>query len=273
MSNFANSQLYNVNTENELAVVLSHYDSQFVLDIMNDHMRRRFKHIPNDFGMPNVVAAWEQNFKLIQYTYGDDSKQNVLKVRNDTYVEVIESICKEFGLNINDDENIDIYSAAYHLYNFFVCSFTDNLITFFSNFIYRERNAIYEAMGLADLKKNKDSSTIYGKRVYKDIKLAVINANIDRVVSEVPNMDIPFETILSIIYGPLSEIKNFLLFIVKVPEDFISSIYGPVLNSDIRADIITRIRFNLQELAMNDNENNPEISPVNNINKENETNE
>lgn len=272
MSSFNNSQLYNVNTENELAVVLSHYNTEFVLSIVDDAMKRRFLYVPNDYGMPNVVGAWEQNFKTIQNYYGSDSHNEVLRVRNDTYTEIIESICREFGLTFTIDDTVDLYSAAFHLYNFFVCAFTENLITFFSNFIYRERNTLYDALGLAELKKNKDISTIYGKRVYKDIKLAVINANIDKVVSEVCNIEIPFDTILDVIYGSGSEIKNFLVLLVSSEEGFISRIYAPVLNSDIRADIITRIRFNLQEIALA-NDMIPSVTPVvqNNDNTEKET--
>ena len=250
MSSFnANSQAYNIATENELAVVLSHYNSEFIFSIVDEAMKSRFLSVPI-VAMPNVVGAWEQNFKAIRAQYGMESHEEVLRVRNETYNEIIDSICKEFGLNFTIDDSIDIYSAAFHLYNLFVCNFMDNMTTFFANFIYKERASIYEALGLATMKKNKDSSTIYGKKIYKDIKLAIINANINMVITELCKMDIPFYSIISTICGNNSELKRYYLTIVSAGSDFFERAYVPMLNSDIRPDIITTIRFKLQEIAI-----------------------
>lgn len=250
MSSFnANLQAFNVNTENELAEILSHYNSEFIFSIVNEAMKSRFLSVPIA-AIPNVVGAWEQNFKAIIAKYGSESKEHVLQVRNDTYDEIIEMICKEFGLNFTIDDSIDKYSAAFHLYNLLVCNFIDSLTTFFANFIYKERNSLYESLGLAELKKNKDSSTIYGKKVYKDIKLAIINANIDMVITQICSMDIPFYNIISGVCGNNSELKKYFLSIISENERFFEKAYIPVMNSDIRPDIITSIRFKLQELIM-----------------------
>lgn len=250
MSSFnANSQAYNVATENELAVVLSHYDSEFIFSVVDEAMKNRFLGVPIS-AMPNVVGAWEQNFKAIQAQYGSDSHAEVIRVRNETYNEIIDSICKEFGITFTIDDTVDVYSAAFHLYNLFVCNFMSNMTTFFANFIYKERASIYESLGLANLKKNKDSSTIYGKKIYKDIKLAVINANIDMVISEVCGMDILFHNIIGTICGNNSELKRYYLTIISANQNFFNTSYVPILNSDIRPDVITNIRFKLQEIAM-----------------------
>lgn len=261
MSSFnANSQAYNIATENELAIVLSHYSSEFIFSIVDEAMKSRFSTVPI-LSIPNVVGAWEQNFKAIITQYGSDSHEEVFRVRNETYLEIINAICKEFDLNFTIDDSIDIYSAAFHLYNLFVCNFIDNLTTFFANFIYKERAYIYESLGLADLKRSKDTSTIYGKKIYKDIKLSVINANIDMVISEVCKMDIPFYSIISTICGNNSELKKYYISIVSANTDFFNKSYVSVLNSDVRSDIITNIRFKIQEIAMmhDQTNNNAEI--------------
>lgn len=250
MSSFnANSQAYNVATENELAVVLSHYSSEFVFSIVDEALKARFLSVPLST-VPNVVGAWEQNFKAIKAQYGMESHEEVLRVRNETYREIIDTICKEFGLNFTIDDTVDLYSAAFHLYDLFVCKFTECMTTFFANFIYRERSNLYDNLGLANFKKNKDSSTSYGKKVYKDIKLAVINANIDMVVSAVCSMDIDFQNVISTIYGANSELRRYISMIVSAGSDFFSRAYTPVLSCDIRPDIITAIRFKLQEIAI-----------------------
>lgn len=250
MSSFnANSQAYNIATENELAEVLSHYSSEFVFSIIDKSMSNRFLTVPS-VAIPNVVGAWEQNFKAIIAQYGSDSTMEVARVRSETYREIIDAICKEFNLNFTIDDSVDLYSAAYQLYDLFVCNFAESLTTFFANFIYRERSSLYDSLGLADMKKNKDSSTIYGKKIYKDIKLAIINANIDMVIREVCAMEFPFHAIISLICGNASELKKYILTIVSADNTFFQNAYVTALNSDIRAELITAIRIKLQKLAL-----------------------
>lgn len=250
MSSFnANSQAYNITTENELAEVLSHYNSEFVFSIIDEALKSRFLGVPV-VAKPNVVGAWEQNFIAIKAQYGMESHAEVLRVRNETYKEIIDTICREFSLNFTIDDEVDTYSAAFHLYDLFVCNFTSNMIAFFANFIYKERSNLYDSLGLSEMKKNKDSSTIYGKKIYKDIKLAVINANIDVIINQICAMDIPFYSIIGTICGNNSELKKYFLTIVSAESDFFQKAYLPVLNSDIRPDIITGIRFKLQEIAI-----------------------
>lgn len=249
MSSFnANSQMYNVVTENELAEVLSHYSSEFIFSIVDNAMKARYNNVPIAT-IPNVVAAWEQNFKAIIETYGSDFAREVYTVRDETYREIIDCICKEFGFNFTIDDSIDLYSAAYHLYDLFVCNFMNSLTSFFANFIYKEKTMIYDSLGLADFKKNKDTSTIYGKKNYKDIKIAIINANIDLVVSEICKMDIPFHLVINHVCTN-NEVKKFIISIVSSDDEFFTRVYSSMLNTDIRSDIITSIRFKLQEIAI-----------------------
>lgn len=244
-----NEQMYNIATENELAVVLSHYNSEFVLSVLDQAIKNRFTSV-SFIQTPNIVEAWEQNFKAIQSTYGEEVKSEVLKVREEVYNQIIEVICREFHLNFTIDDSVDLYTAAFYLYDFFVCNFTNGLITFFANFIYREKDNLYDSLELAELKKNKDTSTIYGRKVYKDIKIALINANIDRVITEICQMSIPFHGIIEIVFGMNSHIKDYILSIVSCNDNFFGNAYVSLIESDIRSEIITAIRFKLQEILM-----------------------
>lgn len=263
MSSFnANSQIFNVGTENELAEVLSHYNSDYVYSVLDTLMKKRFVEVPL-IPMPNIVAAWESNFKSIMATYGSDH-QEIMRVRNETYKEIIDMICKEFGINFTIDDTIDIYSAAYHIFNLMVANFADNMATFFANFIYKERSSLYESLNLGDLKKNKDSSTLYGKKLFKDIKLVVLNANIDMVVKEISAMDIPFYNIISNIYGANSELTKYFVTIISAGNEFFQKSYLPVLESDIRPEIMTSIRFKLQAIASSHDQITKDIPIVSN---------
>lgn len=250
MSDFiANSNMYNIITENELAVVLSHYNSDFVLSVIEDAMRKRFEEVPIS-SRPNVVSAWEQNFKMIQSKYEDlpESKSEVSRIRNETYQEIIDSVCKEFNMSFTTDQNIDLYSAASVIYDFLVSNFTSNLVNFFANYIYKERNSIYDSLNLAEYKKNKDSSTVYGKKIYKDIKLAVINANIDIVITFLCGIDIDFFNLVNILFDP--PMASFINNIISTNDDFFKKYYAQMFETDLRAALITDIRFKIQNLGM-----------------------
>ena len=259
MSSFiTNSQMYNVVTESELAEVLSHYDSEFVYNIVDEALKSRFQCVPVT-PIPNVVAGWESNFKAIIANYGNmEAHAQVINVRNETYREIIDTICKEFGLNFTIDDSVDLYSAAYHLYNFLVSGFIDSMTSFFSNYIYKERSNIYEALRFSELKKSKDSSTIYSKKVFRDNKVALINANIEKVIEYVCTQEIPFYLIVQYVFGFNSELSKYYVSIVSSTDnDFFEKAYLSVIKCDIRPEIITGIRFKLQEYARIHEQNEP----------------
>ena len=77
----------------------------------------------------------------------------------------------------------------------------------------------------------------------------IINANIDMVISQISAMDFPFHTVIMSIYGANSEMARYILSIVSADNDFFDRTYIRILNSDIRPEVITNIRFKLQELA------------------------
>ena len=247
MSGFiSNSNMYNITTENEVASVLSHFNSEFIFDLVRDNLQKKFNY--NTIVSPNIVASFEQNFKQIMSIYQDDTDR-INEVRTRTYKEIISIICQNYNLQFNDSDDIDYYSAAMHLYDFLVAGFSNYLEQFFANYIYKERNGIYEALNLSSMKKNKDSSTLYGKKTYKDIKLAVINANLEFVIQNICAYDINLATILSNVYTDRNVI-NYILTIISPIHDFFKTSYVSVFQSDIRAIILSNIRFKIQNLCI-----------------------
>lgn len=248
MSFVSNSQNYNIITENELSQVLSNYNSEFVISIVQDMLSKRFQVLPM-VPPPNVVGEWEQNFKAIFSTYGEYGRDEILKVREETYKEIIGIICKEFNLNFTVDETVDLYSAAYTLYDIFACNFGTNIISFFTNFIYKERDSLFDTIS-SDL-ANRDIEGIYGKKIFKDQKLGVINASISTLIySVIPSMDIQFYQIIYTIFGNKTPKSNYILSIISTNSNFFNDSIIPFINSDIKPEIITSIRLNLQELAI-----------------------
>lgn len=245
-----NSSLYTVVSENQLTEILSHYDTNYVMSIVDSAIQSRFD-TNAILSQPNIVAAWEQNFKQLMTDFeGNEDYQNkIMKVRVDTYREIISKICTTFNLRFTIEDAVDWYSAAFYLYDFFVANFNTYLISFFKGFIYRERAGIYDAMDMTNLKKNKDSSTLYGKKIYKDIRLAVINANISSVVDNICSYDINLFDIVDIVYTQ-PKLVQYMASIISDTGDFFHNFYAQIMHASIRPILLTEIRISIQNMAV-----------------------
>ena len=49
----SNFQMYNITTENELSVILSHFNTEFVFDIIRDNLSKKFNY--------NIIQRYTQN--------------------------------------------------------------------------------------------------------------------------------------------------------------------------------------------------------------------
>lgn len=251
MSSFiANSSAYNITTENEIAVILSHFNTEFVFDIIKDNISQKFNSY--QINIPNVVVSFEQYFKQLQMIYDNPTDRiNIENTRIETYKEVLYILGNEFNLEI-DFENIqDYYSTAFYLYDLLVSGFNNHVIEFFTNYIIKEKNGIYDLLNLGELKKNKDTSTIYNKKIYKNTKLAVINANLEYVVDAMSAFDITFNMILNTVYQDKNMVKM-IESVIAPRVDFFKGSYIGIMRSNIRPILLTNIRLEIQKQSMVD---------------------
>ena len=245
MSGFIASNIeYNITTETEVAEILSHFNSEYILNVIKDNILRKQNFYP--MNPPNIVMAYDTNFKLLQNNY-PEKNMDIENVRIETYKEIIEILCQEYQLQFNDIDQ-DYYSTAFYLYSFLLSEFSSGLISFFANFIIKEKNSIYDSIGLADMKKNKDISTVYSKKIYKNTKLAIINANLEYVVDNICAYDISLNTILSNIYFDKNIVKHIESVIIPI-YDFFKTVYVPVVQSEIKSLLLTNIRFQIQRMS------------------------
>lgn len=250
MSDFiANSQAYNITSENEIAIILSRFNSNYIFDVIKDTIQNRFSNY-NYLTNPNVVSAFEQNFKDLQARYPSDA-QNIAYVRQETYKEIINILCKEYSLQFNDNGETDYFTLALYLYDFLVANFNRYLTLFFANYIYKEKNNLYDFLSMESMKKNKDTSTIYNKKVYKDIKLAVLNANLLTVVASMSQFDISFENILMSCCGNKIIVNGILNYIQPI-DDFYKNSYCKVFQTDFQPVVLTNIRLEIQKMISPD---------------------
>lgn len=243
-----NSGIYTLTTENELAVVLSKFNSQIIFDIIQEHLANKYS---DNFILPkaNVVNSFEQSFINLKSQYPMDH-ENINEVRNETYVAIINILAKEYNLIIREDSNLDPYSLAYYMYDFLVANFSNYIIQFFSKYIYNERINLYNYFHLEDLKRNKDTSTLYHKKRYKDSKLGLINANLIPILNDISIFDITFENILDYTYAD----KNIVMLLstyVGVQYDFYKEHFcRAVVDSILSPVYITNIRLELQKMQL-----------------------
>jgi hypothetical protein len=247
MSQFiANSQEYNIQTENEISNILSHFNSTYIFDIIQDKLDSKFK---NFYAMnnPNIVASFEANFKQLQINYPSDI-DNIRYVRNETYKEIIEMLTKRYNLQFNDMPGLDYFSAAFHLYDFLVANFNGYLINFFSNYIIKEKTNLYNFLKLDEQRKNKDSSTLYGKKIFSDPKLAILNANLIDVISNICVFDIKLQDILQLTLR--KDIADYIGSMVAY-DNFFKESYATVFGDPfVYPLLLTDIRLNIQKIAL-----------------------
>lgn len=244
----ANPNSYNIGLEGEVSDILSHFNSDFIFDIIKDNINNRCSYYQGT--MVNIPASFETRFKNTKLQFPDNVTQ-IEEIRLNTYHQILSIMANNCNVSINYDNISDLYSAAFYLYDFLVSNFSNNLVTFFANFIVKEKNSLYDALNLAEYKKSKDSTTIYSKKLYKNSKIAIINARLDYVIDNICVFDITFNTILNNIYKD----KNIIKFIneICIPlDDFFKSSYVSLIHSHFRPVLLTNIRLALQSLAIDE---------------------
>lgn len=248
MSNqyISNSDIYQVNAERDISIILSRFNTEFIYDCIENALATRANSqfiIPN----PNLVRSLEDNFIMMQRDFPDDI-QNILNCREETYNEIIDYLCSKFNLRFNNDtDTVDLYSAAYYLYDFLVGNYLHNLTEFFTKFILKEKNSLYKSLNLERFKKTNNIS--YGKKIIKDQVISIILVQISYVIDQIFTFDFDFDNIVNTIYDN-NNIANFLTQLFDDTNNFYEYFKNDLANPFIRPIIITNIRLLIQQTAI-----------------------
>lgn len=249
MPNIIGTQLYQINNEYNITEILAHFDSNYIFDILED----KLEHISFAYSQiePNIVESFETNFKLMNEQFPGDS-QNIRTIREQVYSDIIKILTKKFNLQFNDtDESIDLFTAAYYLYDFVVCNRNNIMVNFFTAFIVNNKDSLWSTLSMEDFKKNKDSSSAYGKRIYNDYKFAIISANMANIINYISTLDISLLNIFQSTYRD----PNLVVFLDNAFADkgnFFKDFYCDILNKPEELPIvITNIRLALQNVVGN----------------------
>lgn len=232
---------YSVVSNTEAAGIINRFTPDMIEDIIDNSLVNKFRNYTNQ--LINIVVVIDQNTKIAMNALPDYSNQ-IREAAEDNYLHIISKICSAHNLTFTGDKNIDLYSAAYTLYDFLVSSFNLYLYNFFSTYISREADTLYENL---DLNARKKEGTAYSKRIYKasNPKLAAIHANLDSVIDNICSYDIDFETFVDIACIPDKVKGNFIISCVKDNRDFFKNFVVSYYRQNY-ALITSSIKFELQ---------------------------
>ena len=240
-----NNTEYGIVSDNEIASILGNFSPDMILDMLDNILSDKLRPYSSNIG--NLVAAYESNYvaTVAQYPILSD---NLLRLRQEVYEAIMHKICSYHNLEYEMDPGMDLYTVALYTYSFLIANFKTNITTFYRNFIMKEKNNIYDSFGLADMKRSKDSSSSYSRKIYKggNQKISIIHANLDTVISQMSAFDIDLPTIIENVYAGNKPIIKLLQSVLSDNGDFYHQFYTGAMNSIYRAELITDIRLLLQ---------------------------
>lgn len=249
MSNqyITNSDIYQVNAERDVFVILSRFNTEYIYDCIDNALSAK-NNAQLITSNPNLVRSIEDNFIVMQQQFPDD-KSNIMECREETYSEIINYLCSKFNIEFTEDSGVDLYSAAYYLYDFLVSNYLNYLVSFYSNFILKEKNTIYKDFNLEQFKKN--TMINYNKKLFKDGITTTILINISYVIDQLTTFDFDFSDIINTVY-PERNIANFMNSIYEDQDRFYKFYVQDLTNPMIRPNIITNIRLTMQNAVVNE---------------------
>lgn len=246
MSFISNNVDFGIVSDSEILSIITNFSDDMIMDVIHRNSENKFR--PYQHYVGNLVGAIENSFKANQENYPQFTAE-MLDRRNEIYINILTTLCSSHGLMLNINENTDLYSLAFVLYDFTISKFTINMINFFANYIIKETNELYNYLNLRDLKKNKDNSSSYSKKLFKNnSKLATIHANLDYVIDCICGFDIDLNTLIEVSTMD-KNIASFIFSNIGEVTRLFRVLFVPYINDPrYRAIIITLVRMRLQEL-------------------------
>lgn len=235
---------YTITHENEIAYILSKFDDDFVYNTVDESINNIFKYFTFRL-MPNIPMGYETNFRCLLVDYPDSSHE-ILEKRNEVYRNILKILCDRYQIAYEDydDNRFNLATSVFYMYHLLVSGFIYTAIDFFVNYIIKEKEGLYRSLDLDEQKKNKDISTIYSKKVFENPKLGIICSNIETVIKNICEMDIPLNTYISVSYGN-DPIVQYLNSVISPTNDFFKTYIKPIIYGDNAISFITEVRLRL----------------------------
>lgn len=193
-----NGYVGSIDTDAGIGTILSHFNTEYINHVIDDSLRLKYR--PFDSPMPNIPDVLERQFQSLLINT-PDYRDNILNVRTETYIEIINKICSFYNLSFTVDfgsiSQEELYGITHILYEIFVSRFTDYMIDFFVSYIVSNANAISSYLKTDEEYNKPKESGAYGEKYFNDPKFIAIHANINKVIYNMASYDIPLQTLLN----------------------------------------------------------------------------
>lgn len=247
-----NPAITNVNIDNQLAGILSQFNDDYIMEIIDDSLNNRLRIY--DLPMPNIVYSYEMTFKHLTEGFSTNV-EDIANTRLRVYGNIINKLCSTHNLVFNYNDDTDYYSAAYWLYDFLISKFTTNMINFYTLYIINERNNLDINLQLSQLRRENDVVYSYSKRLFKDPSLAAIHSNIEYVIEQMNGYSIDLNSILHYVYSESPNLAEYISGLITDVGNFFQNYYSNSIlmqsnNPQVDpSDILMYIKLSLQQLG------------------------
>ena len=248
----SNSKVYEVQAANQVSVILSQFDSGYIMDVVEDTLKNMFEYF-DIIPKPNIVQSFETTFKELHTIYPNDI-ENINQTRIETYQTIIEFICKKYSLRYIQTETIDTYTIAYYLYDFFVAKWNMYMVQFYVKYILNEKESFIPMLNMEEFKKSTDINIKYNKMAFsKNDTLALIAINIPEILKMISNTQIMDQTIYSYIYSDQPFVVDIFESTIAANVPIFTRYNSMLFNEALYGPILTHIRMQFQQMASQNN--------------------
>lgn len=245
-----NNQDYEIQANNQIAVLLSEFDADYVMGIIEDTLNQvftQFDMIPR----PNIVQSFENTFKELYSIYPTDI-DNINQLRVETYQTIIRFICEKFNLRFIQTDAIDLYTIAFFLYDFFVAKLNIYMVQFYVKHLLAEKDNIISNLQIEGIKKN-DPNMSYNRLAFgNDETLALIATYLPTILHQfAASNQVLDHTVYSYIYGQQTEIISIFESSVSPNVSLFQRFNSLLFDPALYGPIITYIRLQFQQTVSN----------------------
>lgn len=260
----SNNKELEITHDNELAYVLSKFSTDFIYVTVKESLNNTVHYYNNS--TPNIVTGYETIFKqtLVEYP---DAAQEINQKREEVYMNILKIICDNYQFIYQDWDTYDLYTSVSYIYSVFVSQFQQYLLSFFINFIVKERDGLYQSLNNIPNteEKNKGIGNIYSKKIFKDYKLGAIINNLAEVIDNICAMDIPLNMYISIALatshdGVYKIMADHLNAVLSTNIDFMKTYIAPLFKSCYNTVLYSAIKLSLQQYAVETSSTNMNIA-------------
>lgn len=232
------------NTDATLSAILSKFNYDFIKDLVEDSIANRYR--SSGASLPNIVLSYEEQYKNMVPAFA--SSLDVLNAnRNEVYATIIEIFKDKYNLNIAIDDDTDIYTATFYLYDFLVANFSKYMAMFFAMYIIKEKDQLYKVF---DLSNTDPNIMYYSKKLFSDDILSHVHANLGKILYGIGSFDIDIYMILTTVYMYDLNIAHFVYGLIRDSGNFFKDhYYSYILNDAYAPSLITDIKLLIHNIA------------------------